>query len=261
MKQISEALAIPLGWHYLLDLIWSARFIRKINLRTFVDAGAGYGIMQWWLAAKGKEVISIDIVDRRKLSESMINWAWVQGYRRGDLTIGLRARLKQLIKREHPGKVIIAHMDLENLTRIQDNSIDAVVSISALEHNPPEKLRRIVRELIRVLKPGGPLVATLAAAPQRDLFHEPSNGWCYTKATLIDIFRLPADTTSNFNEYDFLMRKLRENTELQNDLAGFYFESGNNGMPWGIWNPMYLPVGVLRVKSEADSGASGSPRA
>ena len=28
------------------------------------------------------------------------------------------------------------------------------------------------------------------------------------------------------------------------DLADFYFRSGDNGMPWGNWDPQYMPVGV-----------------
>ncbi len=50
-----------------------------------------------------------------------------------------------------------------------DNSIDAIVSISALEHNPPEELPAVVKELMRVLKPGSPLVATLTASADQDI--------------------------------------------------------------------------------------------
>jgi len=36
--------------------------------------------------------------------------------------------------------------------------------------------------------------------------------------------------------------------ELRDHLAEFYFLSGDNGMPWGKWDPQYQPVGVCKVK-------------
>jgi hypothetical protein len=47
------------------------------------------------------------------------------------------------------------------------------------------------------------------------------------------------------------MENLITNAELKNNLASFYFKSGENGMPWGEWNPEYQPVGVCKVKVEA----------
>ena len=67
-------------------------------------------------------------------------------------------------------------------------SVDAVVSISSLEHNTLEDLPAIVTELMRVLKPGGRLVATVGASKADDWFHEPSQGWCFTEQTLRSIF-------------------------------------------------------------------------
>ena len=131
---------------------------------------------------------------------------------------------------------------------IRENSIEAVVSISALEHNPPDKMRAYVDELMRVLKPGGKLIATLGAAKEEDWFHEPSKGWCYTQATMQSIFDLPADCPSNYERYDELFEALKNCIELRDSLARFYFKSGNNGMPWGIWDPKYQPVGVVKVK-------------
>ena len=91
-------------------------------------------------------------------------------------------------------------------------------------------------------------IATLGAAKEQDWFHEPSKGWCYTEATLRDIFDLPADCPSNYDRYDELFKSLRNCSELRDNLADFYFKSGNNGMPWGIWDPKYQPVGMVKVK-------------
>jgi hypothetical protein len=35
---------------------------------------------------------------------------------------------------------------------------------------------------------------------------------------------------------------------LRDNLASFYGRSGENGMPWGVWDPRYQPVGVCKVK-------------
>ncbi|GAB4483947.1 MAG: hypothetical protein Kow0088_27330 [Anaerolineales bacterium] len=148
------------------------------------------------------------------------------------------------------GCVWIYNQDLTQLTDIPDNTLDAVAALSALEHNPPERLPSVVQELMRVLKPGGLLLATLGASPDRDWFHEPSKGWCYSEATLRQAFNLSPDAPSNYDRYAELMEALRNCAELRDNLASFYFRSGENGMPWGIWNPQYQSVGVLKVKAD-----------
>jgi len=144
---------------------------------------------------------------------------------------------------------VIYNQDLKTLTHIEDSSIDAVVAVSALEHNTPDGLREVVKELIRVLKPGGKLLATLGAAKDEDWFHEPSKGWNYTEATMRDIFELDKTISTNYAQHDQLLAVLRDCAELRDNLAGFYKRSGDNGMPWGKWDPQYVPVGVCKVKS------------
>ncbi len=122
------------------------------------------------------------------------------------------------------------------------------MAVSALEHNTPEGLQQVVVELMRVLKPGGKLIATLCAAPDQDRWHAASSGWCYTDASLRRLFFLPPETPSNYGHYDELFSALVSCTELRDHLAAFYFRSGDNGMPWGKWDPQYIPVGVCKIK-------------
>ena len=143
---------------------------------------------------------------------------------------------------------MIYNHDLAHLDAVPNGSQDAVVAVSALEHNDPANLQTVVDELMRVIKPGGLLLATLGAAKDEDWFHEPSKGWCYTDTSLRRIFKLSNDTPSNYAEHDLLFQALKENETLRDGLAGFYFESGDNGMPWGKWDPQYQPVGVLKQK-------------
>jgi len=149
------------------------------------------------------------------------------------------------------GAVVVYGQDLRHLADVGDASVDAVVSISALEHNDPADLARIVPELLRVLKPGGVLLATLGAAAEGDWYHEPSSGWCFGEASLRRLFGLAPELGSNYDRYDALLEALRGCEELRAGLDPMYSRSGRNGMPWGVWDPRYLSVGVRRVKRAA----------
>ena len=164
---------------------------------------------------------------------------------------GLRAAATTIlepIRPKAPGIITLYRQRLNHLSELSDDSFDAVVSVSALEHNRKEDLPEVVAELLRVLKPGGLLLATLAAARDEDRYHEPSGGWCLTEQSQRSIFALSPNSRSNFSEYDSLLRKIRENKVLPERLAPMFFRSGDNGMPWGIWDPKYMPVGIQTRK-------------
>ena len=268
-RALSRELHIELGWHYLLDLIWAAEQIgpESVEGATVLDAGAGTGLMQWWLAERGATVISIDREPRHISRRLRVRYN-VVGLRPGDHVPMRRAALSTLRYSRSPrsfasacrdfalgeprsngrGTVRLHSADLADLQEIAANSVDTVVSISSLEHNSPERLSSIVAELLRVIRPGGKLIATLGAAKDEDWYHEPSQGWCYTEATLRDAFGLGDDCDSNYDQYDALLKDLTECIPLRDQLADFYRRSGANGMPWGVWNPQYQTVGVLKVK-------------
>ena len=269
---VSHATHVEPGWHYLLDLTWIVENLGPVKGKQFLDAGAGMGLMQWYLIESGAgEVISADRGSRSDLPLSMRARYKVKGLRSGDLgpawnvlkgnvsrasgfgkviyfLRGLVALVMIALPKRFSGKVLIYNQDLTHMPDVPDNSLDAVVAVSALEHNTPEGLEKVVAEIMRKLKPGGKLIATLCAGKDKDWFHEPSQGWCYTDATLRRLFDLPADAPSNYDRYDELLDALRNCAELKDKLAKIYFQSGDNGMPWGKWDPQYQPVGVCRVK-------------
>ncbi len=272
LKKLAAGLGIGLGWHYLLDLSWMLSHLGEVKGKRILDAGAGSGLMQWALAERGAEVISVDRGSRAELSLRFRAAYHLEGMRPEDLaparsvfkrnlsqSIGLGQKsvaalrglgglMKIALPKSAPGKVVIYNTDLRDLALVPDNSIDAVVAVSALEHNQPKDLPGVVKELVRVLKPGGILLATLGAARDRDWFHQPSQGWCYTSPTLAQLFRLPADTSSNYDRFDEIFKALVNCAELRDNLAPFYFQSGDNGMPWGVWDPQYPPVGLCKIK-------------
>lgn len=274
LQRLARRLNLEFGWHYLLDLTWILRHLGNVDGKSIMDAGAGTGILQWYLADKAAEVISVDRVSRAHLPGRFRQQFQVEGLRPTDLLNGdrlggrtdqdnphlakgvgkrlvgsVRDGIRSLfVRRSSRGWVRIYNQELSNLTDISSDSLDAVAAVSALEHNEPDYLKIVIKELLRVLKPGGMLIATLAAARDRDWFHEPSKGWCYTEASLRRIFELPPSVPSNFHLYDRLFAELCACHELRDNLAKFYFKSGDNGMPWGIWDPQYQPVGVIKIK-------------
>jgi SAM-dependent methyltransferase len=264
LKKLASSLSLEFGWHYLLDLTWIIQRLGNVGGKFILDAGAGTGVLQWFLAEQGAQVLSVDRASRADLPLRFRKRFQVEGLRDGDLAptaqvirhnlgdtkkFAAQARdlVNQATSRRSPGRVVIYQQDLKTLADVATDSQDAVVAVSALEHNPPQELGKVRAELLRVLKPGGILLATLGAARDQDWFHAPSQGWCYTESSLRRYFELP-NAPSNYSQYDVLFAALRNCSELREGLASFYFRSGDNGMPWGKWDPQYPPVGVCKSK-------------
>lgn len=269
LKRLARSLRLEFGWHYLLDLAWIIRHLGPPAGKRIMDAGAGTGVMQWYLAEQGADVLSVDRASRADLPLRFRRKYHAQGLRQGDLLPTsqvfkqkMRAPGKLRVKiasqgrdlasftqlSRSAGRVTIYNQDLKNLTELSVGSLDAVVAVSALEHNSPQDLERVVEELLRVLRPGGVLLATLGASQDQDWFHSPSQGWCYSDASLRRCFKLTGDAPSNYDRYPELFTSLVNCAELRDGLASFYYRSGDNGMPWGKWDPQYQPVGVMKVK-------------
>ena len=273
LKGLARRLNLEFGWHYLLDLTWILSQLETIANMRIMDAGAGVGLMQWYLAQHGAQVISVDRDSRAHLPARFRQMFQVEGLRDEDLSPltqipprnqqDLTGFLKSAGKRikaeglnilssksssKAQGKVLLYNQDLKQLVDVPDNSLDAVVAVSSLEHNSPDDLKLVVGELMRVLKPGSPLLATLGAAKDEDWFHVPSKGWCYSEGSLRRAFDFSSEVPSNYAEYDPLMTELTNCKSLRENLASFYFRSGENGMPWGVWEPQYQPVGVCKTK-------------
>jgi SAM-dependent methyltransferase len=276
ITRLSRALRIGLGWHYRLDLAWILRGLDLQPGATVLDAGAGYGVLQWYLSDQGINVISVDRMDRAAIPLRFRIRYPVRGLVPADAP-SLFATVRREVSRGAPlldvgryvaaarervghpqvraarGLVSFHRADLGSLHELPDESVDQVVAVSALEHNEPDHLPAVVGELMRVLRPGGSILATLGASAGEDWFHAPSKGWCYGEGSLLRAFDLPAETPSNYGEYGQIMAAVRDSAELRDNLASFYFRSGNNGMPWGRWDPAYLSVGVRKTKAVGSS--------
>jgi len=243
-RALTLDLGLVVGWHYLLDQAWLADRLGDVRGKTVLDAGAGMGTMQWWLAGRGARVISVDLLPRRRVPEQFFKRYRISGLTPSDIP--------ETIPKPHPavsfpGEVLLHTADLAQMPAVPDESVDIVASISSLEHNERDKLPGVIAELERVLKPGGRMLVTLSATGGADYYHQPSKGWVLSEATLRSLFGL-SNLPSNFDRFDAVFQALKGCRELTDNLHPFYFKSGENGMPWGKWNPQYMPVGIERVK-------------
>lgn len=270
-RELASRLGIQLGWHYDLDLAWVGSQLGDLSGVRILDAGAGTGVLQWWMADRGAEVVSVDRLDRADLSGRFRLAYRIRGLRPDDLlptwklipyrlsptdrslAARIRAALRaaattllEPIRPKAPGRVTLHRGDLDILPHLEDATFDVIVSISALEHNEVENIPGVVAELERVLKPGGLLLVTMSAARDDDWFHEPSASWCLTEDSLHRIFALSPESRSNFSEYDSLFEEIRASKTLQQRLAPMFYQSESSGMPRGIWDPQYQPVGVRK---------------
>ena len=239
-------LFVQLQWHYLLDLTWIINQLEINKNLQILDAGAGTGILQWYLADQGVSVLSVDRASRANLPLRFRFRYSVRGKNNSDLnpiyntflhqagSIGLlrsmagtvRGVYTQLFGQQESGEVIIYNRDLVDLVDVPSCTQDAVVAVSSLEHNPPRSLQKVIDELMRVIKPGGVLLATLGAARDEDWYHEPSQGWCYSDISLKRIFNISQEVPTNYDRYDELFSRLYDCAELRDfSCAAVHFYS------------------------------------
>jgi hypothetical protein len=134
--------------------------------------------------------------------------------------------------------------NLCSIPEVPDNTFDAVVSLSAIEHIPLETLKVAFGEIKRVIKPDAHWAVTTSGTEKSETwFHEPSQGNCFSSNDIEDTFGAIPKGTQNPIE---ILQKYQKNPYLKENLAKFYFKSGKYGMPWGKWDPKYIPVGIIK---------------
>jgi hypothetical protein len=83
-----------------------------------------------------------------------------------------------------------------------------------------------------------------------ETFHEESHSWLLDKEGLEAAYLLEGPW-SNYDRFEEIAAEIQNPRYLKRYLSHSYFRSGRNGMPWGIWKPEYLPVGIRKsVKTE-----------
>jgi len=278
----SSRLGLTLGWHYVLDLVWLLRELDLPPGSTILDAGAGWGLAQFLFADRGLRVISADMSARqpRAQFQHLYNFECMgdgapirhryleraQPSLKASLDLALATPLGELpaklLRRlgwsrpalqastpPRPDKptITLYRAALESLGELASGSIDAVISVSALEHNAPSEIAPILTELERVTRPGAPLLLTLSAARQNGEFHAASHSYLLNEAGFISTYGLH-DPDSNFGEFDAIAERMKTPRYLERWLSHTYDDRQDNGMPGRIWAPAYLPVALRKTR-------------
>lgn len=273
------------GWHYVIDLAWMYSQAKNwpANYRV-LDAGGGRGPTQFLLAELGFDVTNVDLVIsepaaainkryrmRFETAASLQKTSYVDFLHGGTSRSGLPKKIGRILHRFGPyqefvsrryekthqcwrdaggirepvGSLTWIQANLCNVPEIEANSYDAVLSLSALEHIPMDALPDAWAEINRICKPEAKFAVTTSATEQLESwYHEPSQSYCFTEGDLEKLFAARAAASSLSPQ--LVLDEYRACSYLKEHLASFYFESGSNGMPWGEWNPLYIPVGIFR---------------
>jgi len=272
------------GWHYVTDLVWIYRKIKNWPRGlTILDAGGGNGPVQFLLLEMGFHVVNIDLVPRilpiafKKRygceCEKLFSYQetsyrrFIQTPERNPFINKVKqtpayqvlnwikkppfwyARACEMWRKKHGietphGSLKWITGNLCKIPEIPTHFFEGVVSLSSIEHIPYDTLFSAWRELERVLKPdSGWAVTTSASSRSERWFHEPSQGWCYSKEDFQNLFHAKP---LNDNNPEMILRRYADCKYLRENLADFYKKSGRFGMPWGIWDPKYVPVGISK---------------
>ena len=138
-------------------------------------------------------------------------------------------------------------------TGIAEGSLDAITCISALEHNPKAHIKRIVRHLVSLLKPGAPLVVTVPCG-REEAWH-PRGTWAEMPT---------ASDTLLFEQYTVcrIMQDMWRDHEVRTDVT-FTRNDIHDGTEWrALWDEYkaemdnyprghrrpYLPGGCVLVR-------------
>lgn len=272
-----------IGWHYAVDLTWIySRARRWTSGLRVLDAGGGRGPTQFLLAEMGFDVVNVDLMHtvpehacvrrygtRRSGLASHVATPYLTHILNfgGSMKLLTRARtvaresalLREPVAagyaRRHErwrtahgyapqpvGRIEWLAGNLGDVPELESGSFGAVVSLSSLEHIPLDLLPAAIAEIHRLVHPQGHWALTTSGTEQAATwYHVPSQGHCFAAA---DLGRLFAARPGNDAVPVDILRKYQRSKWLRKNLALHYRLSGKNGMPWGRWNPAYIPVAI-----------------
>jgi ubiquinone/menaquinone biosynthesis C-methylase UbiE len=281
----------PNGWHYDLDHIWAINELERSGIlpgATILDAGAGQGILQYLLSARGYKVISLDFSARKKPLRSLGIFNIVgQGdssidYQHPYMTfinygvyspmihlrkinasifkkipiarcrfisyirsIAYYAFERLFVNHNNYGDIVYLRAPFHDIP-LASGSIDAVVSISAIEHADIKLFDQNIKEMMRILSPGAPLLLTTSATVSNEnSYHEKSSGWCFSYSWFRNYFpNIPCEFDLENCIHALLQSKIftsRLDPYYYYDKNSFCYKKYIKSFP-------YLPVAVKIIK-------------
>jgi ubiquinone/menaquinone biosynthesis C-methylase UbiE len=130
---------------------------------------------------------------------------------------------------------------------MSNGSVDALVSVSAIEHADKKLMLKNHNEMVRVVKKGGPLlISTSASNSKDDTFDEKTLGWCFSLNSLKKLQNnLNIDFEYNIVENEILSSKKwlkRLDRYYYSDPESIFYNKKMQSLP-------YAPVGIKIIKS------------
>jgi ubiquinone/menaquinone biosynthesis C-methylase UbiE len=109
---------------------------KRNKVKNVLDLGCGAGRNLWYLASKGFKVWGIDLAPS-----------------------GIKAAKKVLAKKKLHAELVVGNV-YKKLPH-KDGSFDAVISVQVLQHSNEAEIKSAIKEIKRVLTPGGLVFITL----------------------------------------------------------------------------------------------------
>lgn len=144
------------------------------------------------------------------------------------------------------GSITFLRASFHNMP-ISNESVDALVSVSAIEHADKKLMLKNHNEMVRVVKKGGPLlISTSANDSEEDSFDEKTLGWCFS---LTSLKKLENDFDIDY-EYKVVENEILSSKKWLKRLDRYYYSD-----PESIFynkkmqSLPYAPVGIKIIKS------------
>ena len=272
------------GWHYDLDMSWLLKKIESLNLKkgsTILDAGAGQGIMQYILASRGFNIVSLDF-SKRKIPNILKKKFNIVLHDQESLdykhsyqefiqfepdNIFKLDRIKKLFYPQHVfykikrnflslladkkyknnssfdfGSIEFVRASFHDIP-FDNNYFDAVISTSAIEHSDFNLLDQNINELTRVAKKsGGVFITTSGTNKSADIYDDETGGWCFCSKT---ISKYASNSEEEYSKYQTIDNNIIESDIIRSRIDSYYFLNKNSPFYKNkIKNIPYCPIGI-----------------
>lgn len=275
----------PNGWHYDLDQIWVIEQLKENGIHpgsTILDAGAGQGVTQYLLSSMGYNIISLDFSSRIKpprangifeieikgdeeilykhpymdfIDYNIKNNTLLRIFKNFEhIPIKTAYFLKSLFyyiyerffkNHKNYGKITYIRAPFHDIP-LSDSSIDAIISISAIEHADINLFEKNILELTRILKTNSPMLITTSATNETEnKFLEKFSGWCFSQTFLQNKFK----NANLLFDYNHTYKNLLNSKILKSRIDPYYYNDKESFCyKKNIINIPYLPMGIKIYK-------------
>ncbi|ABO18043.1 class I SAM-dependent methyltransferase [Prochlorococcus marinus] len=244
-----------------------------------LDAGAGQGLLQFILASRGYNVISYDYSDRDVLfraksifqitnekkeiefkhkymanikyapKNSNINSIFSYIKRCG-LKVFLKNGFDWLVnflifcyefiskRNKNYGSIVMRRGSFQDLSKF-NFKVDAIVSLSAIEHCDKEQIKECLEQMFRKVSKGPMLITTSINSLTEDSYENYFCSWTFGKNSLLELFNVSVQE----KEIDSVQTEIQKNNLFWNRLDSYYFQRKDSYF-YKNKNVPYVPIGI-----------------